>query len=131
MSEDRPSPAKPCCAPARTKKAAAPPLEYRPGQGTSTTMVVEIPGGTGLVGTNTQHLPVDGEGPLRKAKTKPFRMEETTVTNASFAAFVAATDYVNEAERLGDSFVFHTHLSQAAVVASLGVAAVPLCRGGG
>ena len=71
---------------------------------------VEVPGGPALLGTNEPALAVDGEGPLKKRSVKPFRMDATTVTNARFAEFVAATDYITEAERFGDSFVFDKFL---------------------
>lgn len=71
---------------------------------------VDIPGGMGLVGTDDPIFAHDGEGPLRRKKIMPFRMDETTVTNTRFQAFVADTDYVTDAERLGDSLVFQGHL---------------------
>lgn len=58
------------------------------------------------MGTKSPHLPNDGEGPLRAARLKPFRMGAKTVTNAEFASFVEDTGYVTEAERFGWSFVF-------------------------
>jgi formylglycine-generating enzyme required for sulfatase activity len=48
----------------------------------------------------------DGEGPIREITLRPFWIDATPVTNARFAAFVAATGYVTEAERYGWSFVF-------------------------
>ena len=69
-------------------------------------VVAEIPGGEAFVGTSNPQLPVDGEGVVKSKRLKPFRMGVSAVTNAQFAAFVAATGYVTEAERLGDSFVF-------------------------
>ena len=71
---------------------------------------VEIPGGTAYIGTDNPVLPIDGEGPFRKHKVRPFRMDVTTVTNARFKAFVDDTGYVTDAERLGDSFVFDLFL---------------------
>ena len=88
---------------------------------------VEIPGGTGLVGTSAPILAVDGEGPLKKKTLKPFRMDAATVTNARFAGFVEATGYVSDAERLGDSFVFYQHVSEQSPP-SRGVAAAPWWR---
>lgn len=67
---------------------------------------VNISGGRPIVGTRSPLIPDDGEN-LRPARAlKPFLMSATTVTNAEFAAFVAATDFVTEAERFGWSFVF-------------------------
>jgi formylglycine-generating enzyme required for sulfatase activity len=50
--------------------------------------------------------PADGEGPVRAVSVSAFRGAVTTVTNAAFARFVEATDWVTEAERFGASFVF-------------------------
>ncbi|MEM6373461.1 MAG: formylglycine-generating enzyme family protein [Pseudomonadota bacterium] len=74
--------------------------------GPAPTDTVAIPGGIALVGTNDPILAVDGEGPMQRRKVKPFRMDVTAVTNARFRAFVTATGYTTEAERIGDSFVF-------------------------
>jgi formylglycine-generating enzyme required for sulfatase activity len=74
---------------------------------------VLIPGGTALVGTKAPAIRDDGEDPPRHVTVKPFRIGVTTVTNAEFAAFVAATGYVTEAERFGWSFVFHTDVPEA------------------
>lgn len=59
-----------------------------------------------MLGTDRPLLQVDGEGPLRAKRVKPFRIDACAVTNARFQKFVEATGYVTEAERLGDSFVF-------------------------
>lgn len=67
---------------------------------------VPIPGGLGLLGTENPVIPNDGESPLRSLKIAPFRMAPTTVTNAEFERFVAATGHVTESERVGWSFVF-------------------------
>jgi formylglycine-generating enzyme len=68
--------------------------------------MVDIPGGTALIGTDTPEIPIDSESPLRRVKLKPFCMATTAVTNAEFADFIAATGYETEAERFGWSFVF-------------------------
>lgn len=73
--------------------------------------VVEVPGGTALVGTDFPVLDGDGEGPLRRAKLRPFRIDKAAVTNARFEQFVNDTGYVTEAEHLGTSFAFHAHIS--------------------
>src|SRR4051794_6242887 len=49
--------------------------------------------------------PQDGEV-ARPATVGPFRIAPVAVTNAAFAAFVAATGHVTDAERYGWSFVF-------------------------
>ena len=56
---------------------------------------IEIPGGRGLLGTQTPFISVDGEGPLRKVQIKPFLMGATTVTQADFAAFVDALSLIH------------------------------------
>lgn len=71
---------------------------------------VGIPGGTALVGTDTPLILNDGEGPLRRKRTRAFQMSTTAVTNADFAAFVDDTGYRTEAERFGWSFVFWAQL---------------------
>lgn len=55
-----------------------------------------VPGGTFLMGSDV-HYPE--EAPRHRAHVDSFWMDETTVTNARFAAFVAATGYVTVAER--------------------------------
>lgn len=68
--------------------------------------VIRVPGGRSFVGTNAPEIPVDGEGPERAVTLADFALEATTVTNARFAEFVAATGYVTEAERFGWTAVF-------------------------
>ena len=51
--------------------------------------------------------PADGETPVHRVRLSPFRLDATAVTNAEFAAFVAATGHVTDAERFGSSAVFH------------------------
>ena len=67
-----------------------------------------LPGGDFLMGADDPDgFPADGEGPVRSVRLKPFRIARAAVTNAQFAAFVAATGYRTDAERYGWSFVFH------------------------
>lgn len=47
----------------------------------------------------------DGEEPV-EVEVVPFLLDATAITNAEFAAFVAATGHVTTAEQLGASFVF-------------------------
>lgn len=54
----------------------------------------------------------DLEGPVRTVHVAPFAIAATTVTNAEFAVFVAATGYLTDAERHGDSLVFAGRLSE-------------------
>jgi len=67
---------------------------------------VLIPGGMAIIGTKKPQIADDGEGPLRKKRLQSFLIAPTAVTNQQFQAFVEATGYVTEAERLGWSFVF-------------------------
>ena len=104
----------PCCTPSRPAgpaDEAAPAIPARGGPIPAD--VVAIPGGSALVGTNSPAIAQDGEGPLRRVRLKPFRMSATTVTNAQFADFVAATGYRTEAERFGWSFVFWAQTGEA------------------
>ena len=74
-----------------------------------------LPGGEFLMGTeDAAGFPADGEGPVRRVRLKPFAIDRTAVTNARFAAFVQATGYRSEAERIGWSFVFHHFLTARA-----------------
>ncbi len=70
-----------------------------------------IPGGVFLMGNERDYgFVADGEGPVHEVELAPFWMDETTVTNEQFNAFVNATGYRTEAERLGWAFVFAGHL---------------------
>jgi formylglycine-generating enzyme len=51
--------------------------------------------------------PADGETPVHEVELSAFHVDATAVTNAMFAAFVKATDYVTDAEEHGVSAVFH------------------------
>lgn len=66
-----------------------------------------IPGGRTRVGTDAPFFYADGEGPARSVTVKPFGLGATTVTNAQFAAFVAQTQYLTDAEKYGWSYVFY------------------------
>lgn len=65
--------------------------------------MVLIPGGIFLMGSESG-LP--HEGPLHEVVVSPFYLDTHEVTNDDFAAFVAATDFVSEAERWGWSLGF-------------------------
>ena len=93
-----------CCGPSRAGGDILPASKLLAGG--SPANVVRVPGGDSFVGTDSPEIPQDGEGPERPVKLAGFALEATTVTNARFAAFVAATGYVTEAERFGWSAVF-------------------------
>lgn len=105
--------AKGCCVPsrasampeaaARTATAAAMPPPA--------VAAVAIPGGVAIVGTDAPVFRDDGEGPARRVTLAAFRMDACAVTNARFAAFVAATGHRTDAERFGWSFVFRDFLA--------------------
>ena len=94
-----------CCSPARGGKSFARiPLG---GVGTHTGALCDIPGGSGLLGTDHPVIKHNGEDPIRKTKIKPFCMGQTPVSNREFSTFTADTGFVTEAARFGWSFVFH------------------------
>lgn len=68
--------------------------------------LVRIPGGRFTTGTDHPVFPQDGEGARRTVTLKPFLIDPFAVTNAWFAAFVAATGFRTGAERYGWSPVF-------------------------
>jgi sulfatase modifying factor 1 len=49
----------------------------------------------------------DGETPVHEVELGAFSIDATSVTNADFAAFIAGSSYVTEAEQFGFSAVFH------------------------
>jgi sulfatase modifying factor 1 len=69
--------------------------------------MVLLEGGEFLMGNDgPSAYPGDGEGPPRRIRLDPFRIDRRALSNAEFAAFVEDTDHVTEAERFGWSFVF-------------------------
>ena len=116
--------AKGCCAPSRgvSESAASAPSGMVSAEDQRGDALL-IAGGRGLIGTQTAGVPNDGETPLRKSTIKPFRMGRTAVTNAQFAAFVAQTGHVSEAEAFGWSFVFWSEVPEVvgATQAVLGI----------
>jgi formylglycine-generating enzyme len=73
--------------------------------------MVRLYGGPFWMGTDSKEgFPDDGEGPVRKVTIEPFYIDQTPVTNASFAAFVRDTGYQTESELFGWSFVFQGHI---------------------
>ena len=72
-----------------------------------------LPGGTFLMGSNDADArQEDGEVPPRQVTVGAFAIDRTTVTNAQFADFVAATGYRTEAEAFGWAYVFKGLLSK-------------------
>lgn len=82
-------------------RPAAPSSPNRKGQ-------VLVPGGDFWMGDSFgEGYAGDGEGPARVVTVPSFWIDETTVTNDRFAAFVKATGHVTTAEAEGFSAVFH------------------------
>ncbi len=109
---------KSCCAPAANRPASL--KDVKPAVTPPDIAKIDIPGGAAILGTDNQAIPLDEEGPARTKKIKPFRIMETAVTNAMFAAFVEDTGFKTEAEEFGWSFVFYHNVSEQ-VEATLGV----------
>src|SRR5262249_32323885 len=77
------------------------------GQAGSIEGMVHLAGGSFLMGSDDpESYRADGEGPVRRVRLRPFWMDATAVSNASFLQFVEDTGYVTESEREGWSFVF-------------------------
>jgi formylglycine-generating enzyme len=105
-----------CCTPAAPQRLLEPrPLiEPRSPQAgapapaaTGTEGMVRIPAGSFLMGSESAlSYPADGEGPVVEVGTAEFWIDARTVSNADFAAFVAATGHRTDAERAAWSFVF-------------------------
>jgi len=97
-----------CCTPQRDSPALATqrPHDVASGAGAASEWI-DLPGGWFQMGSDdADGYPQDGEGPSRRVRLSPFRIAPTTVTNAEFAAFVRAAQYVTQAEAAGNSFVF-------------------------
>jgi formylglycine-generating enzyme required for sulfatase activity len=108
--EDKPAS---CCLPSqglRPNEGVAP-MPVPTVSGDSGRAMVELPGGTFLMGTDYQRgFPADGEGPVRPVSLSPFAIDIYPVTNADFATFVKETNFRTEAEFFGWSFVFWAHV---------------------
>ena len=75
--------------------------------------MIQVPAGLYEIGTNeADGFSADREGPKLSLALPGYMVDETTVTNASFEKFIAATGYITEAERFGWSFVFHYFLNE-------------------
>ena len=103
-----------CCAPRRDDPPAprtSDQVEASTGAGAHTGELVEIAGGSFMMGTDASYrYSGDGEGPAREITLHPYRIAKHSVTNRQFAAFVEDTGYRTEAERYEWSFVFHLFL---------------------
>ncbi len=108
-----------CCGPSSNRKPCAFGATESPASATDISAetrarMVKLPGGTFLMGTDTQEgFPADGEGPVRAVSVRLFSMDRSTVTNRLFRQFIESTGYRTEAERFGWSFVFWLHIPRA------------------
>ncbi|GAB5376525.1 MAG: formylglycine-generating enzyme family protein [Acuticoccus sp.] len=99
--------ARPCCTPQRAGDGASTASTAFSGGDDPAARFVTVPGQTFLMGGDDPRAhPLDGEGPVRAVTLNPFAIDAVAVSNARFAAFVAATGYETVSERLGASFVF-------------------------
>ena len=109
---------KACCTPSAQHPGAAP-IAIGQAPGGTAPPLVPLSGGTFTMGNDrADAMPGDGEGPPRRVTLRPFSIAATCVTNRDFAAFVRATRYITEAERVGASFVFFLQLPDAARAAA-------------
>jgi len=105
---------RPCCTAGRTSPEHPKPLSLKGQREGSTEGMIRLAGGSFLMGSEEQQgFPADGEGPVRTVAIRPFYIDEATVTNFQFEAFVQATGYKTDAEKFGWSFVFYGLLPQA------------------
>lgn len=70
--------------------------------------MVSIPKGTFQMGTNTPVFEADFEGPARNVSMEAFYLDKYEVSNEHFNSFVESTNYITEAEKFGDSFIFES-----------------------
>ncbi len=115
-------PEKGCCTPGRDGAGLA---AFRPGPAVGAGKehvrnCAYVPGGTGILGTARPVIADDFEGPPVRRRIKDLWWEAGAISVAQFRRFVEATGYRTTAERLGWSFVFHSHVP-GGVEGTLGV----------
>jgi formylglycine-generating enzyme len=95
-----------CCSPSRApgSPAAAAALSAPLARDLGRAGLVRLDGGPTAVGSDDPDHPE--EWPVREVLLAPYRIARTAVSNAEFAAFVAATAHRTDAEAFGWSFVF-------------------------
>jgi formylglycine-generating enzyme len=97
-----------CCSPSRgaVSSAHTPTVALAGPAPLDTNGMISLPGAAFVLGSeNSLAYPEDGETP-REVEISPFMLDACAVSNAEFAAFVAATGHVTETEQYGWSFVF-------------------------
>ncbi|MEU6351359.1 formylglycine-generating enzyme family protein [Streptomyces sp. NPDC047072] len=117
---DEPVPPSACCMPSTGGTAGPPPRRVptgsapRTGSGRGSDGSVLLAGGEFLMGAeDSEGFAADGEGPVRRVRLDPFRIDVCAVSNDQYGAFVEDTGYVTDAERLGWSYVFAAFLPGA------------------
>lgn len=117
-----------CCAPSGSGAPAVSAGQLRSGQAIDIRFC-SIPGGRHRIGYEGPLAhPADGEGPERDIELPAFALAEAAVTNAQFAAFVEATKYITDAQRIGNSFVFGMLLDENVARTAVAVASTPWWR---
>jgi formylglycine-generating enzyme len=101
----------PCCSARRPADPGGPPVAEEPDPPfpvarTAPATLLDLPGGTFLMGSDEERYPDDGESPSRSVHVDGFHLAAHTVSNADFARFVDVTGYTTTAEREAWSFVF-------------------------
>lgn len=113
-----------CCGPGRVERPAGPEVEQpavpdrAPAEVAAAlrSAAIQIPTGDFWMGSEApEGFHADGEGPVRRVRTSGYRIAATAVTVGEYAAFVAATGHLSDAERYGWSFVFHLLVHPEAV----------------
>src|SRR5207248_1193594 len=112
MSEQAPGEARGSCCPPSTHPSSSPrtspPQPRLPRRRRHDIDQIVVPCGTFTMGDSSgDGWTADGETPVHEVELATFTIDATTVTNADFARFVAATGYRTEAETFGYSAVFH------------------------
>ena len=107
-----------CCTPRREGEAGTPRVDTPPSGAPeklgSTEGMIRIEGGSYRIGyEGPEAWESDGEGPIREVSLDGYWLDQTAVTNAQFAEFVEATDYVTESEQFGWAYVFIGQLSNS------------------
>jgi formylglycine-generating enzyme required for sulfatase activity len=95
-----------CCGPESEREALAGDAGVG-ARGHDAAEMALVPGGPFRMGCDrSEGHRRDAEGPARTVEVAAFRIDRCAVSNARFAAFVAATGHRTAAERFGWSFVF-------------------------
>ncbi|MRH87889.1 SUMF1/EgtB/PvdO family nonheme iron enzyme [Nocardia sp. SYP-A9097] len=102
-----------CCSPRREDRApdsnhsTTATSNYSPADKYPGRHLIPLSGGEFRMGSEAfDSYRADGEGPARPVRVSRFEIAAHTVTNDSYAEFVAATGYRGDAERFGWSYVF-------------------------